>query len=162
MQRTIAAVCSSESLFCAKFRFFPKCFTSAFLGYKLHMIKRKKTVRQTVQYVECFEYNKISCQIFKDNEYLSFPLFSWFCQFQSAPVLTWEGDQFNNVCLSFSFFWCVCVCVPLCASLRDSTRSQRFISQRVSQYTLEVSKCPFFGFEPLNQALGFQVPLSCV
>ena len=163
MQRTIAAVCSSESFFCAKFRFFSKCFTSAFLGNKFHMIKRKKTVRQTVQYVECFEYNKISCQIFKGNEYLSFPLFPWFCQFQSAPVLTWEGDQFNNVCLScFPFFVCVCVCVcvcacvPLCASLRDSTRSERFISQRVSQYTLEVSKCPFLGLNHLIRLQDFR------
>ena len=41
------------------------------------------------------------------------------------------------------------VCVPLCASLRDSTRSEIYLLE--GQCTLEVSKCPFFwGFEPLN------------
>lgn len=98
-------------------RIFSRCFKSAFLGYELHVLKRKKPWdRLVVQYLESFEYNKIgSRKIFKDDEitFLSLPSLGFvmlvlFClHLPPTPpwsaLLSWHGKVISlTMCFFFS------------------------------------------------------------
>lgn len=134
-------------------RIFSRCFKSAFLGYELHVLKRKKPWdRLVVQYLESFEYNKIgSRKIFKDDEitFLSLPSLGFvmlvlFClHLPPTPpwsaLLSWHGKLISlTMCFFFFPF------VLFGESLRDSTRTGRFISWRVSSL-LKSASVLFWG-----------------